>query len=148
MVKKFMKKYLKNQRGLTLIELLAVIVILGIIAAIAIPSIGGIIENSKTKAHKANALMLLDAAKLYYMDHPGDNNKTFSDTPATGELDIDVLVEKGYLEAVPKDPAGSGEYAKIKIQYNTTKNALVVTLGTSDDEDKYLAAKSRSELTE
>lgn len=34
------KKLLKNQKGFTLVELLAVIVILGIIAAIAIPSIG------------------------------------------------------------------------------------------------------------
>ena len=42
-----MKERLKNQKGLTLIELLAVIVILGIIAAIAIPSIGNIIQNTK-----------------------------------------------------------------------------------------------------
>ena len=46
MIKK-MRERLTNQKGLTLIELLAVIVILGIIAAIAIPSIGNIIQNSK-----------------------------------------------------------------------------------------------------
>nr|AAB31769.1 lipase, triacylglycerol lipase {N-terminal} {EC 3.1.1.3} [Bacillus thermocatenulatus, DSM 730, Peptide Partial, 45 aa] [Geobacillus thermocatenulatus] len=38
----------------TLIELLAVIVILGIIAAIAIPAIGAIMDNSKKDAHIAN----------------------------------------------------------------------------------------------
>ena len=42
MMKRKMKALLKNEKGLTLIELLAVIVILGIIAAIAVPSIGGI----------------------------------------------------------------------------------------------------------
>lgn len=57
---------LKNERGLTLIELLAVIVILGIIAAIAVPSIGKIIDNSKKDAQVAEALQIINAAKLSY----------------------------------------------------------------------------------
>ena len=44
-MKKFLQKRLNNEKGLTLVELLAVIVILGIIAAIAVPSIGGIIRG-------------------------------------------------------------------------------------------------------
>ncbi len=58
------KRLFKNQKGFTLVELLAVIVILGIIAAIAIPSIGAIIDNSKKDAHIANAEMLVSAARL------------------------------------------------------------------------------------
>jgi type IV pilus assembly protein PilA len=60
-----LKKRIKNQRGMTLVELLAVIVILGIISAIAIPSIGKVIENSKRDAIRADALQILNAAKLY-----------------------------------------------------------------------------------
>jgi type IV pilus assembly protein PilA len=62
-------KKLKDQRGLTLIELLAVIVILGIIAAIAIPSIGNVIENSKKSAIRADALQIISAAKLYVAEN-------------------------------------------------------------------------------
>ena len=67
---KNMRKQLKNEKGLTLVELLAVIVILAIIAAIAIPAIGNIITNSKYNAVKADALNVLNAGKLYYLDNP------------------------------------------------------------------------------
>ena len=59
-----MKKRIKNEKGLTLIELLAVIVILAIIAAIAIPAIGNIINNSKDKATISEALNIVAGAKL------------------------------------------------------------------------------------
>ncbi|WP_243385542.1 type II secretion system protein [Bacillus kexueae] len=62
------KKHLNNERGLTLVELLAVIVILGIIAAVAVPAIGNIIENSKVDGAKADAIAMLNAAKLYELD--------------------------------------------------------------------------------
>ena len=62
-MKKFTKIF-KNEKGLTLIELLAVIVILAIVAAIATPAIGNIIDNSRDKAILADASSVLSAAKL------------------------------------------------------------------------------------
>jgi type IV pilus assembly protein PilA len=69
MFKKIMnKKLLKNQKGLTLIELLAVIVILAIVAAIAIPAIGNIINNSRDKAILSEASNILAGAKIANVD--------------------------------------------------------------------------------
>jgi type IV pilus assembly protein PilA len=68
-MRQLLKNKLKEQKGLTLIELLAVIVILGIIAAIAIPSINNVISNTKEKAKVAEALQLIDAARLAYADN-------------------------------------------------------------------------------
>ena len=63
-----LKKRIKNEKGLSLVELLAVIVILGIVAAIAIPSIGNIIDNSRIKGIKADAANVVSAAQIYYAD--------------------------------------------------------------------------------
>ena len=103
-----MKKLLKNQKGFTLVELLAVIVILGIIAAIAIPSIGAIIDNSKKDAHIANAEMLVSAARLAIasndtalLDGTGDD---------ANKITMDELAKNGYLESKIEDPDASGTY--------------------------------------
>jgi prepilin-type N-terminal cleavage/methylation domain-containing protein len=47
-----------RQNGFTLIELVMVIVVLGVIAAIAIPRMGGISESSRISATKSEMMML------------------------------------------------------------------------------------------
>ena len=51
----------QNKKGFTLVELLAVIVILAIIALIATPIILGVIDNAKEGAAKSSALGYVDA---------------------------------------------------------------------------------------
>ncbi|WP_081413188.1 prepilin-type N-terminal cleavage/methylation domain-containing protein [Aneurinibacillus terranovensis] len=94
------KKIVKDQRGLTLIELLATIVILGIIAAIAIPAIGGLITNSKKDATAANAIQMVNSAKLYITSH------TDKFTAATTYIPLNVLYTDKQLETM-KDPFNS-----------------------------------------
>jgi type IV pilus assembly protein PilA len=96
-----LKKFFKNDKGLTLVELLAVIVILGIIAAIAVPSIGGIINKSKDDAVVAEAVQIINAAKLAHA----------SDTGVTS-WDQDAL--STYLSNV-EDDAYTVEYTSSKV---------------------------------
>lgn len=108
-MRQLLLKRLKNQKGLTLIELLAVIVILGIIAAIAVPAIGNIMDNSRKDAHIANAEMFVNAARMAQIE-----NVTKDVNPVGNEHDggwsVLVLDSSGFLESIPNVPSQGVEY--------------------------------------
>ncbi|MGS0973367.1 MAG: prepilin-type N-terminal cleavage/methylation domain-containing protein [Candidatus Izemoplasmataceae bacterium] len=56
---------MKNNKGVTLVELLVVIVVMGIIAGFAIPAVGGIITNAEKDAVLNDAIQIENAARLY-----------------------------------------------------------------------------------
>ncbi|UJF28209.1 prepilin-type N-terminal cleavage/methylation domain-containing protein [Planococcus sp. 107-1] len=98
-MKKFIQNKLKDQKGLTLIELLAVIVIIAIIAAIAVPAIGNIIENSRYSAVKSDATNAIAAANIYFTENPEGQKKT----GMTGvHVEVKELKDKGYLDSQGK----------------------------------------------
>lgn len=82
---KALKRRVKNEKGLTLVELLAVIV--GIVSSIAIPSIGNIVEKSRAKALVMDAVGVMNAAQLYFLD-----------TGNSGPVTLEVLKDHNYLE--------------------------------------------------
>ena len=108
------KKMIKGEKGFTLVELLAVIVILGIIVAIAIPAIGNVIDNAKDDANKAEISMIIDAARLYELQHDGTPGADGADT-GSGELPVtvDQLKAAGFIDERQDEdplPAGTVDY--------------------------------------
>ncbi|NMA14813.1 MAG: type II secretion system major pseudopilin GspG [Clostridia bacterium] len=105
----YLRKIMKSDKGFTLIELMVVVIILGILAAVAIPRFTGRTEKAKENAAYADLKAISNALELYYFDedaYPNDNG--------SGELP-EVLVNEGYLQSIPEDPWGeSYKYTRIE----------------------------------
>ena len=76
------------KKGFTLVELLAVIVILAIILAIAIPAITGIISNTTINSMEADAKMLLKAIEYKLLEIEGYDPTIIDETNILSELNV------------------------------------------------------------
>ena len=106
---------MKN-KGYTLVELLAVFVILGIIIMISVPAITGVISSSKSKAYDEQVKILENAARTYMSEH----SKDLPDSGSPFNVTIDNLKESGLIsEEDIKNPnySSGSEEPKKKNQY-------------------------------
>ena len=88
-----------KKRGFTLLEMLAVVTILGIIAAVVVPRFTNFTDTSKTNIAKHHMSQLNALIERHYIDH--------SAWPA----DLAELVTDGYLDVVPTHPDNTKTYA-------------------------------------
>lgn len=117
-----------NEKGFTLVELLAVIAILSIVSLIAIPSINTTIKASRQSAYDAQVKNLKIGAKEWGADH------IYSLPSAGRELTIDLrtLKQGGYADSNITNPKTkkklSDTCTKIKIKNSGTKLTYTVTI--------------------
>lgn len=69
------KKILKNEKGFTLVELVIVVLILGILVAIAVPRFVSATDNAKDQAQKATARTIMSAIVMAQAANPDTEAK-------------------------------------------------------------------------
>jgi prepilin-type N-terminal cleavage/methylation domain-containing protein len=90
----------KAKHGFTLVEIMIVVLIIGILLAIAVPNFIKARESSRAKSCIANLKQLDSAAEQYAMD----NKKTNGDTVTIAILAAGGTT--GYLKSAPACPSG------------------------------------------
>ncbi len=99
-----------NKRGFTLIEILVVVIILGLLAAIVAPRIIGRTDEAKVKSTQVQIRQLEGALNLYRLDNgiypTTDQGLESLVTKPTISPVPNKWREGGYIPKVPKDPWG------------------------------------------
>src|SRR5438045_6047168 len=120
---KFQETVMSNKKGFTLIELLIVVVIIGILAAIAIPKFA----NTKAKAYiasmKSDLRNLVTAEEAYFADSVKYSATTACTTPPTAGA-VNFCVTTGNNLGTVGLAAGNGGWA-VTITNNNLTTPLV-----------------------
>lgn len=108
---------MKN-KGFTLVELIGVVVILGLIALVAFPSLLNQIDSSKKQVSDSQKAIIISSAKNYV-----DENKNDYDTKTSFEIPVDTIIEKGYLS---EGIISSYSDSKIVVTYNNGEYDVIL----------------------
>lgn len=105
---------MKTNRGFTIVELLIVIVVIAILAAITIVAYNGIQQRARDAERNTEMKTIEKALALYFVDnggYPTCSNTTYVPGTTTGGCSFSAvtgsLVPK-YLSAMPVDPINTG----------------------------------------
>lgn len=109
-----MRKML-NKKGFSLVELMIVVVIMGILIAVAIPLYGAITDNAKNKTCKNNVKVIQQNAANYYAMHS---------VVATTD-DLAAMFDNGKMPSCPWDGDDADEDDYTVTINATTGNATV-----------------------
>ena len=113
----------KKNKGFTMVELLAVITIIGLLAVVAVPAVTKYVIKGRNQSYETMFKSTYEAAENYMMDETGLIN-----IGATTTIEISKLVNQQYLESL-SDP---GSKNNSSCESNPESRVVVKRLANTD----------------
>ncbi len=113
-----------NNKGLSMIELIGIIILIGIVATIAVPNVSKYIERSKITTFLTYEKSMEDAATNGVLDCIG-NNAAKCDPPAKGEIKLvklQDLVDGGFIDLMTSPNGGTCDANKSFVRIENRGN--------------------------
>ncbi len=136
---RYLNKKIFQDDGFTLIELLMVVIILGVLAAVAIPQFGASTKDAKISALRSNLASIRGAIELYSVQHDGEYPTAAIEDQMTQYTDvlgaistskIDAFVYGPYIKnGFPNMPFATKSQSSIQVDDSTA------TIGTKGFDD-------------
>lgn len=140
-MKKYLKQLKENKKGFTLIEMIVVIAIIGILAAILVPSMSGYLSTARDSKKEANARTVYTAAQA-----------AVTSLETTNPVESDTYNKSDSLELYKKikELIGAANYDKFtKIDVTVQDGAVTeVTVDDGTGEATYSVTPSPSPSAE
>lgn len=148
-MKLFKGKTLRNQKGFTILELLAVVVMLGILAVVFFPQIRGREDSARMQAVESQIFRIWESARIWRVNNGLLNYDSFTN--------IDTLVSAGLITNSQKTSAFVTPYTVTKasgtpsmgitVQVDINSNTNCQAIATRFNNKGYTASCTNNRLS-
>lgn len=116
---------MKNKKGFTLIELVAVVTLLAAITLVSVPSIVNTLKKNEEKEYKEFETVLKRATELY-VERNRSLYPELNNIGGTVDVEAETLINEGYLKQSLKNPNNNTPVTNYKVNIKVDNDQIFI----------------------